>query len=98
MIQAQFSLTSEHLRLLTGYKTLGFKDKSDRVRTALNEFEQRLLQQPVEQSAELYTEIYQADEDIQAFNCRWFTHTSCRLAGPRRKSAWAVRGVANASH
>ena len=66
MNQAKFSLTPEHLRLLGDYKAWGFKDKSEMVRMALNELEQRLLRQSLTASAEIYAEVNQDEPDLQA--------------------------------
>lgn len=65
MIQAKFSLDKEHIQFLKQYKHYGFKDKSTLVRAALNQLKQELERQQLEESAELYAQLYQDDDDLQ---------------------------------
>jgi hypothetical protein len=48
------------------YKTYGFKDKSDMVRTALYALCQELETQLLAESAILYAELYDEDAALQA--------------------------------
>ena len=65
MIQAKFSLDKEHIQFLKQYKHYGFKDKSTLVRAALNQLKQELERQQLEESAELYAQLYPDDDDLQ---------------------------------
>ena len=65
MIQAKFSLTDAQAQFLSQRKQYGFKDKSEVVRTALDHLQEELIQQRLADSADLYTEIYANDSEIQ---------------------------------
>lgn len=63
MIQAKFSLKDSHIQFLAQCKQYGFKDKSDVVRTALDRLHTELAQQCLCESADLYTEVYEEDDE-----------------------------------
>ena len=65
MIQAKFSLKESHIQFIEQYKQYGFKDKSDVVRTALDRLSSELAQQRLRDSAELYVEVYEEDDETQ---------------------------------
>ena len=65
MIQAKFSLAKEHIQFLQQHKHYGFKDKSTLVRSALNRLQQELERQTLEDSAALYAQLYQDDDELQ---------------------------------
>ena len=65
MIQAKFSLAKEQIQFLKQHKSYGFKDKSTLVRAALNRLRQELEQKTLEDSAELYAQLYQDDDELQ---------------------------------
>jgi hypothetical protein len=65
MQQAKFSLTLSLLEFLNNYKFYGFKDKSSMVRAALLRLKAELELQSLKQSANLYTEIYEEDVELQ---------------------------------
>ncbi len=65
MIQVKFSLAKEHIQFLDQYKHYGFKDKSTLVRAALSRLKQEFERQQVEESAELYAQLYQDDDELQ---------------------------------
>jgi hypothetical protein len=65
MQQAKFSLTPPLVDFLGNYRTYGFKDKSTMVRVALQRFREELELQSLKQSANLYAEIYEEDEELQ---------------------------------
>ena len=65
MVPAKFSLTENQLRFLEQFKTYGFKDKSEMVRTALERLHQELEQQSLKESAELYAQLYEEDEELR---------------------------------
>ena len=63
MIQVKFSLKKSHIQFIEQCKRYGFKDKSEVVRTALDRLSAELFQQRLRESAVLYAEIYEEDED-----------------------------------
>ncbi len=65
MIQAKFSLEESHIQFLEQRKQYGFKDKSDVVRTALDHLHAELAQQRLCESADLYAEAYEKDDEMQ---------------------------------
>ena len=65
MQQAKFSLTPSLVDFLGDYRAYGFKDKSSMVRVALQRFREELELQSLKQSANLYAEIYEEDEELQ---------------------------------
>lgn len=67
MKQAKFSITDEQILFLDSYRALGFKDKSEVVRTALERLRAHLLDEELARSADLYAELYDTDEDAQAW-------------------------------
>jgi len=65
MQQAKFSIEQNQIEFLNQYKTYGFKDKSTMVRTALQDLKRMLEYRQLEESAELYAEIYAQDQELQ---------------------------------
>ncbi len=65
MQQAKFSLTQPLIEFLANYRAFGFKDKSAMVRAALSALKKNLELQDLKQSADLYTELYDKDPDLQ---------------------------------
>ena len=65
MIQAKFSIEDSHMRVLEECKAYGFKDKSALVRAALDLFSAELQRSRLEESAALYTEVYDEDEETR---------------------------------
>ena len=65
MQQAKFSLTPPLIDFLGDYRNYGFKDKSTMVRVALQRFREEVELQSLRQSANLYAEIYEGDEELQ---------------------------------
>ncbi|MBW1803764.1 MAG: hypothetical protein JRJ85_23920 [Deltaproteobacteria bacterium] len=65
MIQAKFSLKDSHVQFIEQCKCYGFKDKSDMVRHALDRLSKELAQQRLRESAALYAEIYEKDDETQ---------------------------------
>ena len=65
MIQAKFSLKESHIQFIEQCKGFGFKDKSELVRTALDRLSNELSQQRLRESAALYAEVYEEDEETQ---------------------------------
>ncbi len=62
MIQAKFSLDESQIKFLEHHRALGFKDKSTLVRTALDRLQAELELRQLEESADLYAEVYGAEE------------------------------------
>lgn len=65
MIQAKFSLEESQLRFLEQCKDYGFKDKSEAVRIALEHLRQELERRRLQESAHLYTQVYDEDRELQ---------------------------------
>ena len=65
MIQAKFSLKESHIHFIEQCKRYGFKDKSDKVRTALDRLSTELARQRLRESAALYAEVYEEDDETQ---------------------------------
>ena len=65
MAQAKFTLEQSHIDFLEQFKDRGFKDKSSIVRLALDRLSHELDRQELEQSAELYAELYVEDLELQ---------------------------------
>ncbi|PSB55775.1 hypothetical protein [Chamaesiphon polymorphus] len=65
MAQAKFTLEQSQIDFLEQFKERGFKDKSSIVRLALDRLAQELERQELEQSADLYAQLYAEDEELQ---------------------------------
>jgi len=65
MIQAKFSLEESQLRFLEQCKVYGFKDKSEAVRIAIEHLRQELERRQLQESAHLYTQVYDEDRELQ---------------------------------
>ncbi|MEM7536454.1 MAG: hypothetical protein AAF639_29995 [Chloroflexota bacterium] len=65
MILEQFSLTESQLTFVNSYQHYGFKDKNTLVLEALKYFQYVLDQKSLEESADLYAELYEEDKDIR---------------------------------
>ncbi|GEM_PF-3473447 len=63
MVQTKITLTEELKNFLAFHKELGYKNKSDMIREALEVLKQNIEQKQLEQSAQLYSEIYINDKD-----------------------------------
>ena len=66
MIQAKFSLEESQLQFLEQFKAYGFKDKSQAVRTALEHLRLNLEQCRLQESANLYSQLYNEEPGLQA--------------------------------
>ena len=64
MQQAKFSLTPPLVDFLCNYKRYGFKDKSSMVRAALLQLQEEIEQEKLQQSADLYAELYAEDAEL----------------------------------
>lgn len=65
MQQAKFSVADSQIEFIKQYSRFGFKDRSSMVRAALEELRKKLEYQSLKESAVLYAEIYQKDEELQ---------------------------------
>ena len=65
MTQTKISFEENQIEFINKYFELGFKDKSSLVRKAINEFQRSLEKKKLVESANLYTEIYEQDEDLK---------------------------------
>ena len=65
MQQAKISLTPPLVEFLGDYRIYGFKDKSTMVRVALRQLQKEFEQRSLEQSADLYAELYDEDAELQ---------------------------------
>lgn len=63
MIQAKFSIDEAHLMVLEECQKYGFKDKSALVRAAIDLLSAQIEQQRLKESAALYAEVYEQDEE-----------------------------------
>ncbi len=65
MIQAKFSLDAAQVAFLEQHQIYGFKDKSEAVRFALQSLQQSLQQKHLEDSAELYAQLYEEEPEMR---------------------------------
>ena len=65
MQQAKFSLPSPLIHFVGEYEQYGFKNKSSVVRVALTRLKEEMERRALEQSANLYAEIYEEDAELQ---------------------------------
>ena len=65
MVQENFSLEESQLQFLDECRSYGFKDKSAVVRMALDLLRREFAQQRLQESADLYSDIYAEDEETQ---------------------------------
>ena len=65
MIQSKFSLKESHIQFIKQCKQYGFKDNSEVVRAALDRFSEELARQRLRESADLYTKVYDEDDETQ---------------------------------
>jgi Arc/MetJ-type ribon-helix-helix transcriptional regulator len=65
MIQAKFSIKESQVQFLENWKEYGFKDKSELVRTALDRLSEQLARRRLRESAAIYAEVYEEDEETR---------------------------------
>jgi hypothetical protein len=65
IILSKFSLETAQVAFLAKYQRYGFKDKRAVVRFALQALEQNLAQKHLQESAELYAQLYGKDPTIK---------------------------------
>ncbi|MBF0229920.1 MAG: hypothetical protein HQK63_10105 [Desulfamplus sp.] len=65
MQQAKFNLTPSTFEFLCNYKFYGFKNKTSMIHSALMRLKEELELNRLKQSADLYTEVYDEDNELQ---------------------------------
>jgi hypothetical protein len=68
MLQVKFSLDKPQHRFIEQYKELGFKDKSQMVRVALDRLNAELEQQRRHESGAFYAEVPDHDAEIREWS------------------------------
>ncbi len=68
MLQVKFSLDKPQHSFIEQYKELGFKDKSQMVRIALDRLSNDLEQQRLRESAALYAEVHAHDPETREWS------------------------------
>jgi hypothetical protein len=63
MLQAKFSVEEVQANFLSKFKSYGYKDKSSMLRAAIELFKKELELESLKKSADLYSEIYNEDDD-----------------------------------
>jgi hypothetical protein len=66
MGQVKFSFRENQEEFISRYKAYGFKDKSAMVRAAVNHFRATLEKEDLKESASLYAELYDDDQELNA--------------------------------
>lgn len=65
MPQIKISINEKQLDFLNDYRSHGFKDKSSLVRKSIEHLRKELEIQKLKKSAELYSELYSKDSELQ---------------------------------
>ncbi len=65
MLQKKFSIEDSQNEFLAHYQEFGFKDKSYMVRTAIDRLKRELEIMKLNESADLYSEIYESDSELK---------------------------------
>ncbi|MBZ0201040.1 MAG: hypothetical protein K8H86_14305 [Ignavibacteriaceae bacterium] len=65
MQPAKISFDDIHIKFLSKYQELGFKDKSSLVRSAIDEFVKIVEKKKLLKSALLYAETYKEDSELK---------------------------------
>ena len=65
MTQVKLTLDQEYLEFLRHHREFGFKSQSAMVRAALRLFWEELERRQLQDSAALYAELYEEDEELQ---------------------------------
>ena len=65
MQQVKVSVNEKQIDFLNNHSSYGFKDKSSLVRKAIDYFRNELEIQKLNKSADLYSEIYSKDSELQ---------------------------------
>ena len=65
MLQSKISFEEKQLEFINKFREMGFKDKSSLVRVAINEFRKKIERRKLEESANLYAELYETDDELK---------------------------------
>ncbi|MCH8070098.1 MAG: hypothetical protein IID16_12655 [Candidatus Marinimicrobia bacterium] len=65
MVQIKVSIEDAQNEFLNHFREFGFKDKSSVVRTAIDRIRKELEIKKLEESADLYSELYEIDPEIK---------------------------------
>lgn len=65
MKQSKISFSEEQIQFINKYFEMGFKDKSELVRRALKEYQKKIEEKELIESAKLYAKIYKSDKDLR---------------------------------
>jgi Arc/MetJ-type ribon-helix-helix transcriptional regulator len=65
MLQSKISFEEKQLKFINKYREIGFKDKSSLVRAAIDEFRKKIERKKLEESANLYAELYETDDELK---------------------------------
>jgi Arc/MetJ-type ribon-helix-helix transcriptional regulator len=65
MTQAEFNLEESEIQFLNRYQEYGFRDRDELIRAALKKLRKELETQNLEESADLYAELYEQDRELQ---------------------------------
>jgi Arc/MetJ-type ribon-helix-helix transcriptional regulator len=65
MTQAQFNLEESEIQFLNRYQEYGFRDRDELIRAALKKLRKDLETRNLEESADLYAELYEQDRELQ---------------------------------
>ncbi len=65
MTQAKFNLEESEIQFLNRFEKYGFRDQNELIHVALKKLRQELETQSLEESANLYAEIYEQDRELQ---------------------------------
>ena len=65
MQQINFTIYEPQVNFLKNYQVYGFQNQSSMVRAALNRLQEELELKNLRESADLYAEIYDKDEELQ---------------------------------
>jgi len=65
MMTTQLNLNESMMQFLEQYQLYGFKDKNELICKALNRLYEQLDHQRLQQSAALYAEIYETEQETQ---------------------------------
>jgi Arc/MetJ-type ribon-helix-helix transcriptional regulator len=65
MVQSKITLTEELSDFLSFHKEFGYKNRSDMIREALEAMKQKLDEEKLTNSANLYSELYDDDDEAK---------------------------------
>jgi Arc/MetJ-type ribon-helix-helix transcriptional regulator len=65
MISTHFSLEEDQLAFLNQYQQYEFKDQNELIQAALRRLQEELELRHLQESADLYAELYESDRELQ---------------------------------